>query len=194
MKKLILALFLTMLSILIIAPKSYTQELVCEEANGLNWCFNPNACGQACNDVCAAGGMQPIADNNVWFEAQNTEEECIAISQAFGLGTTVFVRAFGLGCVVDNSKKVHGAVLNPPLQCSTLPTCPSGLRTQIGDQGIPCESEDSNSRRAICPCEPLPPPPPPPVVPTLSEWGLIAMAGILGIAGFMVIRRRKLTA
>jgi len=35
----------------------------------------------------------------------------------------------------------------------------------------------------------------PPVtnVPTLSEWGLIAMAGILGIVGFMVIRRRKVT-
>ena len=31
-------------------------------------------------------------------------------------------------------------------------------------------------------------------VPTLSEWGLIAMAGILGIAGFMVMRRRKATA
>jgi hypothetical protein len=31
-------------------------------------------------------------------------------------------------------------------------------------------------------------------VPTLSEWGLIAMAGILGIVGFMVIRRRRVTA
>ena len=31
-------------------------------------------------------------------------------------------------------------------------------------------------------------------VPTLSEWGLISMAGILGIVGFMVIRRRKATA
>jgi len=31
-------------------------------------------------------------------------------------------------------------------------------------------------------------------VPTLSEWGLIAMAGILGIVGFMVIRRRKASA
>ena len=31
-------------------------------------------------------------------------------------------------------------------------------------------------------------------VPTLSEWGLIAMAGIVGIAGFMVIRRRKVAA
>lgn len=36
----------------------------------------------------------------------------------------------------------------------------------------------------------------PPVsnVPTLSEWGLTAMAGILGLAGFMVMRRRKVTA
>ena len=31
-------------------------------------------------------------------------------------------------------------------------------------------------------------------VPTLSEWGLIAMASILGIVGFMVIRKRKVTA
>ena len=31
-------------------------------------------------------------------------------------------------------------------------------------------------------------------VPTLSEWGLIAMAGALGIIGFMVLRRKKATA
>ena len=31
-------------------------------------------------------------------------------------------------------------------------------------------------------------------IPTLSEWGLIAMAGLLGIIGFMVLRRRKVTA
>lgn len=32
-------------------------------------------------------------------------------------------------------------------------------------------------------------------IPTLSEWGLIAMAGVLGIAGFIVaMRRRKVTA
>ncbi|MCZ6864778.1 MAG: IPTL-CTERM sorting domain-containing protein, partial [Candidatus Dadabacteria bacterium] len=31
-------------------------------------------------------------------------------------------------------------------------------------------------------------------IPTLSEWGLIALAGILGIIGYIVMRRRKLTA
>ena len=30
-------------------------------------------------------------------------------------------------------------------------------------------------------------------VPTLSEWGLIAIAGILGIIGFIAIRRKKVT-
>ncbi len=34
----------------------------------------------------------------------------------------------------------------------------------------------------------------PSAIPTLSEWGLIALAGILGIVGFMVLRRRKVTA
>jgi len=31
-------------------------------------------------------------------------------------------------------------------------------------------------------------------IPTLSEWGLLAMAGVLGIVGFIVIRRRKVSA
>ena len=31
-------------------------------------------------------------------------------------------------------------------------------------------------------------------VPTISQWGLIAMASLLGIAGFLVARRRQLTA
>lgn len=31
-------------------------------------------------------------------------------------------------------------------------------------------------------------------VPTLSEWGLIAMAGVLGIVGYLVVRRRRVSA
>ncbi|GJM14979.1 MAG: hypothetical protein DHS20C13_03060 [Thermodesulfobacteriota bacterium] len=31
-------------------------------------------------------------------------------------------------------------------------------------------------------------------VPTLSEWGLIAMAAVLGVVGFMVMRRKRATA
>lgn len=31
-------------------------------------------------------------------------------------------------------------------------------------------------------------------IPTLSQWGLLAMAGILGIVGFMVLTRKKVSA
>lgn len=31
-------------------------------------------------------------------------------------------------------------------------------------------------------------------IPTLSEWGLIAMAGVLGIVGYIVVRRRRVSA
>jgi hypothetical protein len=31
-------------------------------------------------------------------------------------------------------------------------------------------------------------------IPTLSQWGLIAIAGILGMAGFIIMRRRKAAA
>ncbi len=190
MQKSILALFLIMLSLLIIAPKSWTQELVCVEANGLDWCYNPNACGQACNDVCAADGRQPIADNEVWFQAQNSVDECRAISQAFGLGDTVILDTFEYACLEDTLMVPHGSGLNGPLFCSTIERCPEQHRTIMASQGEPCDS-GRGARRSICPCEQ------PQVVspiPTLSEWGLLAMASILGIIGFIVIRRRKVSA
>jgi hypothetical protein len=31
-------------------------------------------------------------------------------------------------------------------------------------------------------------------IPTISEWGLIAMAGLMGIVGYIVLRRRKVAA
>ncbi len=37
------------------------------------------------------------------------------------------------------------------------------------------------------------PPPGPLPIPTLSQWGLIAMAGVLGIIGLLAIRRKKAT-
>lgn len=50
------------------------------------------------------------------------------------------------------------------------------------ERELPCIIEYESSEAAIN------------AIPTLTEWGLIAMAGILGIAGFMVIRKRRLTA
>ena len=52
------------------------------------------------------------------------------------------------------------------------------------------EGESCNEQTGLC--SGFTPEPNP--VPTLSEWGLIAMAGVFGLVGFMVIRRRKAAA
>jgi len=187
MKKPTLALFFILMSLLIIAPNLWAQELICEEVNGLLWCYNDQACGQPCNEVCAAGDLLPINDNTVWFEAQDTEEECQAISDAFGVFDTVQISNFAFACIEDEfGNHTVGGGLIPPLFCSTASACPEFHRTDMDEVGVPCGPD---SIRSICPCiEGVRP------IPTLSEWGLIAMAGILGIVGFMVMRRRKVSA
>jgi len=193
MKKPTIALFLILMSLLIIAPKLWAQVLVCEEVNGLMWCYNPQACGQACNEVCATDNLVPIADNTVWLEAQDTVQECQAIADALGVFAPVnFAPNLVSACIFDNSGPHAGGILVPPLICTSNPTCPETHRTITDEQGLPCD--DSTSRRAVCPCVTAPPPPLPPGIPTLSQWGLISMIVILGIIGFMVMRRRKVTA
>ena len=183
MKTSISALFLTLMFLLVIASKVWAQP-TCVEANGLNWCYNNRACGQACEDLCASIGAVLIDDDNVWFQAQNTLEECQAISQAFGLGSNVQSLNFSYACLEDsNGFHSVGGGLIPPLLCSTEASCPFLHRTNVDAPGVPCGLD---SRRSICPCEFLARD-----IPTLSEWGVIAMAGILGIVGFIVIRRRK---
>jgi len=192
MKKPSLALFIIFMSLLIIAPKLWAQGLVCEEVNGLMWCINELSCGQACNEVCATGGLQP-ADNTVWLEAQDTVGECQAISDAFGLFDAVnFDTLFTSACITDNDGPHAGGILIPPLMCTSNPDCPENHRTDMDELGLTCDN--SSSRRSVCPCVTAPPPPLPPGIPTLSQWGLIAMAGVLGLVGFMVMRRRKAAA
>jgi len=133
--------------------------------------------------------MQPIADNNVWYEAQNTEDECIAISQAFGLGDSIDLDSFAYACLEDNpGLHTVGGGINPPLTCSTDNSCPNEHRTKMDNKDIPCGQQAAT--RSICPCAHIVSSP----IPTLSEWGLIALAVVLcivGIVGFMVIRKRK---
>jgi len=123
---------------------------VCVQANGLTWCYDPNQCGQPCNSVCAAMGLTPLADDTVWFEAQNTAAECQAISDAFGVTTPVVIANYRYACLEDESgtHSVGGGLL-APLYCSTVSTCPSKLRNTL-DQHNPC---GASSTRSICPCE-----------------------------------------
>ncbi len=180
-------LFLVVIMLLVFAPRLWARGgLNCVEANGLTWCYNDQACGQACDEVCGTIGSQPIEDDTVWFEAQNTEEKCQAISQALGLGNSVDFNSYTHGCLEDTFgfHSVHGG-LNGPLLCSSFDGCPADHRTDMDDLGLPCGPE---SRRSICPCGP---PPAYTNIPALNQWGMIALVMILGIVSILVYRRRK---
>ncbi|MEM7009723.1 MAG: IPTL-CTERM sorting domain-containing protein [Thermodesulfobacteriota bacterium] len=62
----------------------------------------------------------------------------------------------------------------------------TGDRTIISDFGNPAQGPLGSDPTGIAYRLPLR------NVPTLSQWGLIATAGLLGIIGFLVIRRRQL--
>jgi hypothetical protein len=63
----------------------------------------------------------------------------------------------------------------------------SGAATLVGPNGVD-DTIDGLAWKGICEI------PSPEQIPTLSEWALISLAGILGIVGFMVMRRRKVAA
>lgn len=153
MKKTLCAVSIALLSLLAFPPGLRAQP-TCAQANGLNWCYNNGACGEACNDVCAALGMKVIDDNQVWFEAQNSEAECQGISEALGLGSTVSFGGWGYACLEDEAgNHTVGGGLVGPLYCSSVESCIPVHRTNMDQLGIPC---GSGSRRSVCPCEALP--------------------------------------
>jgi len=87
-------------------------------------------------------------------------------------------------------KGYSGVSLDPPRGCCQAEGSCFNVRTLVCISEPPSigpfVGEFCNEETDLCMA--------PPAVPTLSEWGLITMAGILGIVGFMVIRRRKVTA
>ena len=64
------------------------------------------------------------------------------------------------------------------------PDCVASGACVIVENGICVPDDDSGHGSCISPAD----------IPTLSEWGLAVMAGILGLIGFTVMRRRKAIA
>jgi hypothetical protein len=126
------------------------QPPTCVMANGLRWCFNNAACGQACTAVCQALGMTTVS-TNTWLAAQDTVAECQAISQAFGLGNNVSVTSYTYACAEDTTgtHTVNGGLIGPIL-CSNYNLCPQNHLTNMDQLGVAC---GGGSRRSICPCQ-----------------------------------------
>ncbi|HSC35200.1 MAG TPA: IPTL-CTERM sorting domain-containing protein, partial [Thermodesulfobacteriota bacterium] len=83
----------------------------------------------------------------------------------------------------------YSGIAEPPTGCCIGP---NDECVNFGDLPVACLI-DSVVENGTCSvegpggiCAPGPAP-----IPTLSEWGLIAMAGVLGMAGFLIIRKRK---
>ncbi len=123
----------------------------CKLVGNVYWCFNPDACGQACNDLCASLGFSVLTSDTDWFAAQDTVAECQALSEAFGLGTTVEFLGWTYGCLEDTGgTDTAPGGLTAPLFCSSSPSCPSQHRTGMDQLGIACGA--AGARRSICPC------------------------------------------
>jgi len=127
-----------------------------------------------------------------------TEDSCDVRNSGRGRAIVLFLDLSGamMRCGI-NTRRVGDAcgpgVSNIPLTPEEVKACQcellaytSALNEVEGIEvsgGPPYECFDVDCRELVL----IP-------IPTLSEWGLIAMAGILGIVGFMVIRRSKVAA
>ncbi len=92
-----------------------------------------------------------------------------------------------LGCCQYGEMDTPGEATNLEFTNESNCTQTTMLKCDIGLGGEFFKDETCNENTGYC-IDPIR------EVPTLSEWGLITMAGVLGIIGFMVIRRRKVTA
>lgn len=105
----------------------------CKVVAGITWCQDTTP-GRGCNAACTAVGFgNPTISDNNWLAAQNTQQLCTAIGQAFGLSFTG-ISSYSYACAESSA----GGIL-----CSTFNGCPTSHRT----------TSDSSPWTAICPCK-----------------------------------------
>ena len=122
----------------------------CVVVDSQMWCFNNDACGEACNDVCSALGLSLDIADDAWFALQDEATECQAISDALGLASPIQMNSWTYGCLEDDGiNDTVGGGLTGALYCSTYNGCPSEHRTNMDGFGTPC---GPGGRRSICPC------------------------------------------
>ena len=123
----------------------------CVDVAGIFWCYDPDACGQACNAVCSALGLSLDISDTDWVAAQDTIVECQAIADAFGMTGGVSVNSYTYACAEEEgSDDIAGMGLSGLLYCSSDGGCPSQHRTNMDNLGIDCPT--GGSFRSICPC------------------------------------------
>lgn len=110
-----------------------------------------------------------------------TQEEFCEDNGGTVAGEGICIDIGGAACAISLSEV--GCCVIEPGECVQNTTSRGCFDSEIGiawNPGVECAQ--------VAECVPQS------NVPTLNEWGLIAMAGILGIVGFIVMRRRTATA
>ena len=73
----------------------------CQEVNGQLWCFNNDACGESCNEVCEALGYTIVISDDEWFQLQDEMDECSELAEAFGL-PGIDMNSYTYACLEDS--------------------------------------------------------------------------------------------
>ena len=122
----------------------------CRIVAGVRWCYDPNNCGQACNQVCANLGLPFTIDDATWLAAQDTDAECQAIHDAFGLGGPISVGSYTYACAENSGPHTSPGGLSGTFFCSNYSGCPANHRTNMDGLGVAC---GASSFRSVCPCQ-----------------------------------------
>ena len=123
------------------------------------------------NSIANIISVDPNTGAPTFIANLNLEEEVFVNSLAFH---PITGELFGSTVDLDNPPDERSSTL---IKINTV----TGVTTKVGD--LP-DCFDGIIFREVLPSN----------VPTLSGWGLIATAGLLGIIGFIVIRKRQVTA
>lgn len=135
----------------------------------------------ACNPTFSFG---QFCDNN-FCEDANSWAQLVCESNGFDVGIWTGRKQAGCG-----PGGPGGPVENGTGAISMY--CDGGVNPCIPFVETQCAPSDQTQVEIFC-CD-IEGPPPPPAIPTLSEWGMIAAAAVLGIVGFLAVRRRKAAA
>lgn len=166
----------------------------------------PAVTGLACNNSLAANGDSVVAILTGDEECSNIQWQ--EIVNCIGPDLTYTVDPAPVGCtIVEGPPGTFNATCPGPIPANGLAVY-SALSSIDGTDGI-CTSQVTsmtcvapqqglltadtstcNGQYAVEP-PPMPREDPPPNVPTLSQWGLVMLAGLLGMIGFRASRRRS---
>ncbi len=127
-----------------------------------------------------------LADDNIIAFSVLVNAVGMELTSAFA-PTTVDVQVFGLGGIFLGSATVNLT----PINSTFLGVIAGGGEQITRIELVETETVSTGDllyELSFGQCDK------PENVPTLSEWGLIAMAGIIGLVGLMVMRRRKVAA